>query len=77
MNTYSVWEKVAIPGHFFFLKKAEHYLGHGSNVNDDLYLSPYPGKKVCVGQAGFEPVHAFGSAWETLSLNHQTIWTVA
>ena len=46
----------------------EHDLGHRSNVNDDLYLSPYPEKKVGVAQAGFEPVHAFGSAWETLSL---------
>ena len=34
-------------------------------------------KKPCVAQAGFKPVHAFGSAWETLSLHHQTIWTVA
>ena len=43
----------------------EHYLGYRSNVNDDLYLSPYPGKKkhVCMAKAGFEQVHAFSSTW--------------
>ena len=56
---------------------SEPYLGHRSNVNDDLYLWLRKKIKICVAQAGFKPVHAFGSAWETLSLNHQTIRTVA
>ena len=34
-------------------------------------------KKNGVAQAGFKPVHVFSSAWETPSINHQTIWTVA
>ena len=29
---------------------------------------PIQEKKICVAQARIEPVHAFGSAWETLSL---------
>ena len=30
----------------FHMVLSEHYLGHRSNVNDDLYLSPYPGEKM-------------------------------